>query len=87
MGHDVHVTGSTVSICERIPVLVFSHHAWCVAYVGVCIARQIDGFGGWVVNLQIFVVGAAFCSLGEEEVVALRQAEEAIRVKQASTRE
>ena len=73
MGHDVHITWGHCGPCRKcIPELVFSHHGGRIAHIGVSVTRQINGLRGRVVNLQVLVVGAAFSSLGKEEVVALR---------------
>ena len=84
--NDVHIAGEDDrSRIEGIPVLEFSHHAWCVAYVGVSVADKsmVQRSG----CKSLLVVGAAFSSLGEERLSHCAQAEEAIRVKQANTRE
>ena len=57
---------------ERVPEFVFTHHGRRIAHVWERVAAEVDGGGGGVVDLQVFVVRRPFSVLAEEEGTVLR---------------
>ena len=68
MCNDVNTSWSNgCTIGKRVPVFVFAHHGWCVAYVGVSVAAEVDGLIGGVVNFEVLIIAASFGILREEQ--------------------
>ena len=73
MGDDVNSTRlNGCAFCEVVPEVVV---AWpvvrSVAYARVGVTTEVNGRGSRVVNLEVLVVGTAFCSFREKQVVTL----------------